>query len=296
MEIGQEEKAKTTFRQSNSPYLFDAKEPTGNNEQLQQVAEEVHDVTGLELKEECQDMENEQSIRDKLNDKEKQLDGSKAEKEVEKTNDNDANNEVGEEDQTGVFMKGETEDIDTLKQISMKKPKPAEEGVYKEKCVSLAFEEVPKAAQGGDGRGLEQPETVTEGKKRGNEGECKMTTPMWLIGRESTEVQSQELPVPTGSSYRNVNMQCEGEVITMNKGLEIMMDNDVPVSVPPKKVAHLKQVPPTVMQEEEVKPPMRCPIDQIETKVYSPDATNWEISLYVKVPTHVTNKYYNIQG
>lgn len=127
--------------------IFDAKEPTGNNEQLQQVAEEVHEVTCLELKEECKDMENERSIRDKLNDneREKQLDGSKAEKEVEKKNDNDANNEVEEEDQTGVF--------DTLKQISMDKPKPAEEGVCKEQCVSLAFEEVSKAAQDGDGRG-----------------------------------------------------------------------------------------------------------------------------------------------
>ncbi|XP_053085722.1 uncharacterized protein LOC128317529 [Pangasianodon hypophthalmus] len=58
-----------------------------------------------------------------------------------------------------------------------------------------------------------------------------------------------------------------------------------------KKVAHLKQVPPVVMQKEEVKPPKRCTFDQIETKVYSPDRTDWEISLYVKVLTHVTSKY-----
>ncbi|XP_058235796.1 uncharacterized protein LOC131346403 [Hemibagrus wyckioides] len=48
-----------------------------------------------------------------------------------------------------------------------------------------------------------------------------------------------------------------------------------------EKVVHLKQMPPGVMQEEEVKPSKRCP------KVHSPDSTDWEIFLYVKVPTHV---------
>lgn len=44
----------------------------------------MHGVTGLELTEEYKELEKVQSIRDKLKDKEKQLDGSQAVKEEEK--------------------------------------------------------------------------------------------------------------------------------------------------------------------------------------------------------------------
>ncbi|KAK3530188.1 hypothetical protein QTP86_017755 [Hemibagrus guttatus] len=48
------------------------------------------------------------------------------------------------------------------------------------------------------------------------------------------------------------------------------------------------KMPPGVMQEEGVKPSKRCPNVQIDAKVYSPDPTDWEIFLYVKVPKHVS--------